>query len=324
MLILDQAFVRRHLTYEAGVALVRQAMIDLSAGRTLQPLRSVLHLAGGHAFGVMPGALAADGVFGAKLVSVFPERFAQGKPSHQGSVTLFDSATGAVSAVVHAGEVTRIRTACASAAATAVLAREDATRLAVLGYGEQAQAHVEAIAGVRPLNGVRVWGRSLDRAQAFAQTMAERTGLSIQAFESVQAAVAGADIICTVTAAAEPVLESRWVSDGAHVNVVGSSYAGPREIDDALVQRARLIADFAPGVLAQGAEFLSARAAGLVDEDHLIGEIGQVFAGELAGRVATSDVTLYKSLGHVAQDLACAAFLVDRALASGDGRVVAF
>lgn len=324
MLILDQAFVRRHLTYEAGVALVRQAMIDLSAGRTLQPLRSVLHLAGGHAFGVMPGALADDGVFGAKLVSVFPERFAQGKPSHQGVVTLFDPATGAVSAVVHAGEVTRIRTACASAAATAILAREDATRLAVLGYGEQAQAHVEAIALVRSLEEVRVWGRSIDRAKAFARTMAARTGLTVTALPSACEAVRDADVICTVTGAFEPVLESRWVADGVHLNVVGSSYAGPREIDDALVQRARLVADFAPGVLAQGAEFLSAKAAGLVNDDHVIGEIGQVFAGDVSGRLATRDVTLYKSLGHVAQDLACAAFLVDRALASGDGRVVAF
>ncbi len=322
MRILDQAFVRRHLTYDACIPLMRQAMMDLSAGRTIQPLRSVLHLADRHAFGVMPGALADDAAFGAKLVSVFPENFAKGRQSHQGLVVLFDPATGAVAALVHAGEVTRIRTACASAAATDALAHPDATRLAILGYGEQAEAHVEAISRVRTLADVRVWGRSPDRARAFAERMAERTGLIARAAASAEEAVRDTDIICTVTAAAEPVLSGDWVAEGAHVNVVGSSYAGPREVDDELVRRSRFIADYAPGVSVQGAEFLSARAAGAVGDDHLVGEIGQVFAGDLPGRLWPNDVTLYKSLGHVAQDLACAAFLADRAQAVGEGTEV--
>ncbi|MFN4296302.1 MAG: ornithine cyclodeaminase family protein [Brevundimonas sp.] len=324
MLLLDQEFVRDHLTVEACIPLVREAMIALSAGQTLQPLRSVLHLAEGRAFGVMPGAMAGDAVFGAKLVSVYPENFAQGRPSHQGVITLFDPDNGAPSALVHAGEVTRIRTACASAAATDVLARPDATRLAVLGYGEQARAHVAAMAAVRSLSEVRVWGRSPDRARAFATDLQAEHAIPVEAVREGREAVRDADIICTVTAAAEPILISEWVSDGTHINAVGSSYAGPVEIAPDLVARSRFLADYGPGVLAQGAEFLAAKQAGLIDDSHVVGEIGQVFAGTLKGRTRPDQVTVYKSLGHVVQDLACASWLVDQARRRGGGVEVAF
>lgn len=325
MLLLDHGFVRRNLTVEACIPLVRQAMIDLSAGRTIQPLRSVLHMAEGRAFGVMPGAMAAAGApFGAKLVSVYPENFANGRPSHQGAVAVFDPEDGVLSALVHAGEVTRIRTACASAAATDALARPGATRLSVLGYGEQAEAHLAAVSAVRPVSDIRVWGRSLARSSAFAARMTEKLGLPVEAHADVEGAVRDADVICTTTAAVEPVLHSVWVKDGAHINAVGSSYAGPAEIASDLVVRSRFIADYRPGVLAQGAEFLSARAAGLIDDDHVVGEIGQVFSGDIPGRTTDGEVTLYKSLGHVVQDLACAAWLVQAARASGEGVSIDF
>ncbi len=325
MLLLDRDFVRRRLTVEVCIPLVRQAMIDLSAGRTLQPLRSVVHLAKGRAFGVMPGAMGAeDAVFGAKLVSVYPENFAQGRPSHQGAIAVFDPQDGTLAALVDAGEVTRIRTACASAAATDALARPDSSRLAVLGYGEQAEAHVEAMAAVRPLSEVRVWGRSQERARDFSDRVGAHLGLAISACADVEAAVRDADIICTTTAAADPILYSAWVRDGAHVNAVGSSYAGPVEIAADLVARSRFIADYHPGVLAQGAEFLAAKATGHVDDSHVVGEIGQVFAGDLAGRQDEAQVTLYKSLGHVVQDLASAAWLVQTARETGEGTVVPF
>ncbi|MEN5115371.1 ornithine cyclodeaminase family protein [Brevundimonas diminuta] len=325
MLLLDRDFVRRRLTVEVCIPLVRQAMIDLSAGRTLQPLRSVVHLAKARAFGVMPGAMGAeDAVFGAKLVSVYPENFAQGRPSHQGAIAVFDPQDGTLAALVDAGEVTRIRTACASAAATDALARPDSSRLAVLGYGEQAEAHVEAMAAVRPLREVRVWGRSPERAQDFADRVGAHLGLAISACADVEAAVCEADIICTTTAAADPILCSAWVRDGAHVNAVGSSYAGPMEIAADLVARSRFIADYHPSVLAQGAEFLAAKATGHVDDSHVVGEIGQVFAGDLAGRQDEAQVTLYKSLGHVVQDLASAAWLMQTARETGEGTVVAF
>lgn len=296
MILVSAEEVARLLPYDECIPLMREAMIALSEGRTRQLLRAILDLPGGRAFGVMPGAMLDDGVFGAKLVSVYPDNFAHGGPSHQGVVALFDAATGAPSAMLDAGEITAIRTAAASAAATDVLARADARSLAILGYGEQARRHAAAIRHVRPIDRVTIWGRDFARAQAFG-------GI---ACASVEEAVAGADIICTVTAAAEPILRSEWVADGAHINAVGSSRAGPRELDDALVARARLFADHEAGVRAQGAEYLHALAAGAIGADHLLGEIGQVMAGTLPGRVAEGDVTIYKSLGSIVQDLAAA------------------
>jgi len=288
--------VERLLPYAECIPLMRAAMIALSQGRTRQLLRQILDLPEGRAFGAMLGAMLEDGVFGAKLVSVYPDNFAHGGPSHQGVVALFDAATGAPSAMLDAGAITAIRTAAASAAATDALARPDARRLAILGYGEQARRHLAAIREVRDIERVTVWGRDPAKARAFG-------GI---ACGSVEEAVAGADIICTVTAAAEPILRAEWVADGAHINAVGSSRAGPRELDDALVARARLFADHAEGVRAQGAEYLHALAAGAIRPDHLLGEIGEVFAGTLPGRTGPGDVTIYKSLGSIVQDLAAA------------------
>ena len=296
--------VARHLPYGECIPLMREAMVALSQGRTRQLLRSILDLPGGRAFGVMPGAVLDDGTFGAKLVSIYPDNFGRGEPSHQGVVVLFDGGTGAPSAVLEAGEITAIRTAAASAAATDALARPDARHLAILGYGEQARRHVEAIRLVRPIERVTVWGRSADKAEAFARE------IDAQRCESAEAAVAEADIVCTVTAASEPVLLSEWVADGAHVNAVGSSRLGPSEIDERLVARARFFADHGEGVLAQGEELRRAVAAGLVGNDHLLGEIGEVMAGTLAGRRSASDVTIYKSLGSIVQDLFAARHIV--------------
>ncbi|AZU04695.1 ornithine cyclodeaminase/mu-crystallin family protein [Glycocaulis alkaliphilus] len=313
MIILDREFVRQHLTYEACIPLMRAAMIALSRGETIQPLRSILKLADGHMFGIMPGAMGESGSFGAKLVSVFPENASLGRQSHQGVVLVFDAETGAPTGLVQAGEVTAIRTAAASAAATDALARPDAASLAILGCGEQAGTHLEAISKVRELKRVTVWGRSLIKAQSFAARMSRKTGLAVTASPTVQACVEDAGIICTVTAAQEPILKRDWVSRGAHINLVGSSYAGPAEIDTPLVVASRFIADYRPGVLAQGAEFLRAKEAGLIGDNHIHAEIGEVFDGKAEGRANRDDITAYKSLGHVVQDLASAAFLLERA-----------
>lgn len=309
MLLIDEHEVKRRLTYALCIPLVRDAMIALSAGRTHQLLRSILSVGQDHMFGVMPGGLGEAQPFGAKLVSVYPENFSLGRPSHQGLVVLFDSETGAPACVAHAGEITAIRTAAASAVATDALARADAQRLTVLGYGEQAMTHIRAISHVRQLSEVRVWGRSLERAKTLAKRMSHEIGLTVSASKSVEAALEGADIVCTVTAAREPILELRWVAGGTHINLVGSSFAGPAEADNSLVARARFIVDSREGVLAQGAEFLRAKAAGFVDDDHIAAEIGEVLSGAVEGRQSSEQVTIYKSLGHVVQDLAAATAL---------------
>ncbi len=204
--------------------------------------------------------------------------------------------------------------AAASAAATDVLSRADASRVAILGTGEQAHSHAVAMSKVRPVSELVIWGRSPERARVLAERLRRELDVRIATAASVEAAVAEADIICTTTAAASPILENRWVKGGTHINLAGSSRPGPREIDDELVLRARFIADHREGVLRQGAELLHAKAAGLVGDDHVIAEIGEVMAGERPGRTSAAEVTIYKSLGAIVQDLAAGWFVYQAAL----------
>lgn len=296
--------IARQLSFDIAIPLIRSAMIALSHGQSRQLPRGIVDLDEGRAFGVMPGAMAD--VFGAKLVSVYPDNFARGSHSHQGVMAIFDPDTGAPSAILEAGEITAIRTAAASAVATDALARPEASVMAVLGYGEQAWRHVDALRHVRPIRLVRVWGRSPERASDFALRATQMFDVEVDGAAGVAEAVEGADIVCTVTAAAEPILTAAMIGEGTHLNIVGSSRDGPAEIDGSLVARARFFADHASSVRAQGAEFRAALAGGLIGEDHLLGEIGEVLDGRLAGRISPRDVTLYKSLGHIVQDLACA------------------
>jgi ornithine cyclodeaminase/alanine dehydrogenase-like protein (mu-crystallin family) len=228
-----------------------------------------------------------------------------------GVVVLFDAVSGKPVCIADAGQITEIRTAAASAVATDALARPDATRLALLGCGTQAQGHARALSLVRPLSTIKVWGRSPDRAAAFAARMGAELDVPVTAVADAREAVAQADIICTVTAANSPILLGDWIAPGAHLNIVGSSYAGPVEVDHALVQRARYVADSRESVLRQGAEFLAAKAAGLIGDDHIVAEIGEVLSGAVEGRQNAAQVTAYKSLGHVVQDLAAAQALYE-------------
>jgi ornithine cyclodeaminase len=306
MLVIGREEVAEKLTYEVCIPIVRQAMIAFSKGETRQHLRSIIPLADGRLFGIMPGAMGEAAPFGAKLISIYPENFAAGRQSHQGVVVLFEPETGEPVCILHAGEITAIRTAAASAVATDALARREAHRLAILGYGEQAATHARAITKVRDIRSIGVWGRSPERVASFCTRMSAELGLPVTAAAEVQTLVGDADIICTVTGAREPILQGAWVRPGTHVNVVGSSYAGPVEVDNDLVVRSRFIADSREGVLRQGAEFLRAKEAGLIADEHIVAEIGQVLAGDIEGRRNDTEITLYKSLGHVVQDLASA------------------
>jgi ornithine cyclodeaminase len=309
MRYIDREEVTHRLTYEVCIPLVRDAMIAFSTGETKQLLRSIIPLADGHLFGIMSGALGANKPFGAKLISIFPENAAEGRQSHQGLIVLFEPVTGTPVCIVHAGEVTAIRTAAASAVATDALALSDAKHLAILGTGEQAATHARAIAKLRALKSITVWGRSSERAHLFAEKMRAELSLPITAVATAQQAIADADIVCTVTSASDPILKGEWVKPGTHINAVGSSHAGPAEIDNALVARARFFADSREGVLQQGGEFLRAKQAGLVDDNHIRAEIGQVLAGTAQGRTSPDEITIYKSLGHIVQDLASAWWL---------------
>lgn len=300
-----EALLTPKLAYEA----VSAAMAALSDCGEAQPLRQVVSLGIGRLFGVMPGMMPVGRYFGAKLVSVFEDVQQAGRHRHQGVVVLFDGVSGEVICIADAERITRIRTAAASAVATNALARTDARTLGIFGTGAQALQHAIAIAEIRPLEEILIWGRAGDRAAALAATVQSLTGIATRAATGREAG--GCDIVCTVTASSRPVLFDDWIADGAHINLIGSSVDGPVEVDTPLVVRSRYFADSRRSVLAQGAEMRAALASGLVDERHLLGEIGEVLLGRVAGRRSPSDVTVYKSLGHVVQDFAAVALLYE-------------
>jgi len=312
MLHFDEAAVHAALTLDRCIPAMRQAMIVLSEGDTLQLPRAMIGMGERRTFGVMAGALGADGYFGSKLVSVFADPAQPGRTRHQGLVVLFAGDDGRPLCTLDAGAVTEVRTAAATAMATAALARQDADTLALLGCGRQAFPHLEAIAKVRQLRRVLVWGRSPERAAQFAREAEARFGLKIEVGANVQATVAEAEIVCTLTGARQSVLEGAWLPPGVHVNLVGSSGPGPTEVDDALVARGRYIVESRENARLAAAEFINALAAGAVGENHIAAEIGEVLAGRLPGRTSPQQVTVYKSLGHVVQDLAAAVVVYER------------
>lgn len=319
MIFIGADEIAQTLSYADCIGVMRDAMARLSTGATRQMLRQILPLEEGRMFGIMGGTLGPGGPFGSKLVSVMPHRADGGPPSHQGAVVIFDPVSGAPLCQLEAGMITAIRTASASAMATDVLARDDARVLTILGTGEQAWHHACALPVVRAFDEIRVWGRSGARAEALAEKVREQTGIASAGYDDVNSAAASADVICTVTGAAEPILNAAMVSPGAHVNVVGSSFDGPREIDDTLVAAARFFADSRASVLAQGSEIRHAIASGAVAESHLLGEIGEVVLGKVPGRTGPGDITIYKSLGHIAQDIA-AGYHVYQTIQNGSAR----
>jgi len=305
--------VRAALDYDGCIAAVRTAMAQFSAEDRPQPLRSIFEIAPARFFGLMPGTLAAPQGFGAKLLSVFADPDLPGRSAHRGVVVLFDRESGHVTCIADAGEVTEIRTAAASAVATDVLARRDARTLAIFGSGLQATSHIRALIRVRRFDEILVWARSVDHASRFAERMQRDVGMPVRAVKEAHEAASSADIICTVTSSATPVLLGEWVRPGTHVNLVGSSRPGPVEIDAALLLAGRYIVDSRRSALAAAAEFLLAREAGLIDERHIVAEIGEVLLGRIPGRTAAEQITLYKSLGHIVQDLAAVSYLHARA-----------
>jgi ornithine cyclodeaminase len=316
--------IKALLPMDACIELMRRTMIGVSEGKAEIPLRTVMPRAGRGLMGSMPGALAEPDCFGVKLLSLFPGNPAAGLSSHLGLVLLFEPEHGRPVAMMDAAEITAIRTAAASGLATDLLARADAGDLAILGAGEQAHSHLEAMLAVRPVRRVRVWSRTAAHARAFAASQRAKWGVPIEAVADPQSAVTGADLVCTVAASREPILEGAWIAPGAHLNVAGASRPDAVEIDTEAVTRSRYFVDYRPSTQAEAAEYLHALAIGAITEDHILAEIGEVASGAKPGRAAPSDITLYRSLGIAAQDLAAAHFLLDAARAAGVGQTVEF
>ena len=305
----DADTVRRVLRMGACIDLMADTQAAISRGEITPPLRSFVPVAGGKGgMGIMPGD--APSAFGAKLVSLFAGNPARGLPMIQGCILLFDRETGAPAALVEGASVTAIRTAAASGASTRALAREGASVLALVGYGVQAETHLEAMRCVRPVREVRVWGPSMEKAGRFAATHTD-SAVAVTAVETAREAVSGADLVCGVSAAGEPVIEGRWLAEGCHVNLVGSHSPTTREADGESMGRARVFTEITEFAMKEAGDILLAIEEGHFAENDLAGEIGAVIDGVIEGRRNEDEITLYKSLGNVAQDLAAAHYIAE-------------
>jgi ornithine cyclodeaminase len=319
VLVISGADVRRLLPMKDCIPLIESVMREVSRGGAQLPLRiGCIPPGTQNVMAVMPGYLDEPPSMGAKVIAVYPENAKRGLSSHMGVVVLFDPREGVPVAILDAAAITGLRTAAASAVATDALAREEEDcDLAIIGTGEQAAAHLLAMSLVRPLRSVRVWGRSVDKAREFAARETANTKIPIEVCAEIRNAVVGANLVCTTTGSREPIIQNAWVADGAHMNLVGASSAAAREVDDELVIRSTFFCDFRASALAQAGELLGAMGARAAQ--HLRGEIGQVLNGKIPGRTHSSEVTVYKSLGIAAQDLAAAHEIYQRAKQAGAG-----
>jgi ornithine cyclodeaminase len=314
MRILTQQQVTSSLPMGECIPLMEAALASLSRGEVVLPLRPIMRIPGTHdVFGMMPAYSSALPVFGVKMITVFPGNHGSNLDSHQGAVLLFHGTTGQLAAMLDASSITAVRTAAVSAVATRLLARPDASTLALIGSGVQARTHLEAIGLVRALSAVRVYSRTPSNAAAFAAWAKRERGVDVEVSSSVQHAVHGAGIVCTVTSSREPVLHGEWLEPGMHVNAVGASQPDARELDGAAVARTRLFADRRESLVNESADYLVPLREGLITDRQLVAEIGEVLIGRARGRETAEEITLFKSLGLAVEDLAAAAHVYDRA-----------
>ncbi len=322
-LLLRDPDLRTVLTMRDLVPLMERALAAFSTGGAVQPVRTAVPVSphGGY-LGVMPGYLAAPEALGLKAVAWYPGNAARGLPTHLATILLLDPETGALRAVMDGRLITGMRTAAVSAAATRHLARAPARVLAVLGAGVQARSHIEALLEVSAPEEIRVWSRTHARAERLAAQTRERFGVAASAPATAEQAVRGADIICTVTGSATPVLHGAWLSPGAHINAVGAPRPDWRELDTDVIVRARVFVDSRAAAVVEAGDIVGPVREGAITEAHIQAEIGEVFAGRHPGRTAAADVTLFKSLGLAVEDVATAHFAYAQARARAVGQEI--
>jgi alanine dehydrogenase len=291
-MVLSEDEVRKLLRMEDLIPAMADALRDLSAGAVLQPVRTVLPVSEHEGFlGVMP---ASGRALGAKLVTFYPQN--KGIPTHHAMILLFRPETGEPLAVMDGRLITEMRTAAVSAVATKLLARADTKVLTILGSGVQARSHLEALRLVRHFSDVRVW--SPRNAEVFAQEF------KVRAIAAAEGAVRGADVIVVATSATTPVLRGEWVTPGAHINAVGATRPNWRELDDEVLRRATIYVESCEAALKESGDVIAAGTEPI--------EIGEVIAGKQPARTSSDEITLFKSVGVAAEDVAAADLVYKR------------
>jgi alanine dehydrogenase len=325
VLVLTKAEVEGLLDTDLLRAAMASALADLSAGVVSVPTRIAALVPERDALlAAMPAYLPSAGALTTKLVSLFPRNV--GRPTHQAVIVAFDPDTGAPSALLDGEAITAARTAACSALATDLLARKDATVLAILGTGVQARAHLRAVSRVRAFREVRIGARDPRKAIASGiERDVDIGGARMTAAVTFADAVRGADVICACTHSPDPVVRREWLKDGAHVNSVGYNTAG-REVDEDTVADALVVVESRGAALAappSGANDITWPIRdGRVTKEHVHAELGEIVRGTRTGRRDATQITLYKSVGVAVEDAAAAALVMRLARERGIGRTI--
>lgn len=309
MMIFEAEQVLDQLPMKTCIGIMAEAIRHLAEGESSQPLRTLSVLPDGNVFGFMPAYLGKGDFFGAKIATVFHTNAGTGYPTHMGYVMLLEADHGSVCALADASAITQLRTGAVSGLATDLLARKDAHTLALIGSGAQAWSHLEAMLCVRDIREVTVFDVDPARAAAFAMKATERFHVPVRPAVSVTDATVSADIICTVTNARTPILSLSQVKPGTHINAVGAYSKTTREIASDLVAASRLYADRMESILQEGGEFLIPQSEGLIDESHIVGDVGALLLGQEPARTDDAQITLFDAHGLAVEDVACVRWL---------------
>lgn len=302
---LTEQDVRARLDLNALTPAMERALAAFSSGEVDQPVRTVLDVSGRGFLASMPGHLTASPeLLGAKLVTVFPGNAAIGLPTHLATIILADPRTGETLAVMDGRYITEVRTAAVSAVSVKWLARAGARTVGILGSGVQARSHVELFRRLRPWAGVLAWSPNRNNLRRFADEC------GVEAASDAEQVVRSADVVITATDSRTPVVRAEWVRPGTHVIAVGSCRPDYLELEPDLVAQSRLFVDSRAAALKESGDVLAGIRVGLYGESHILGELGQVIGGLVAGRQSDNDVTVFKSLGLAVEDLAAAGMVV--------------
>lgn len=293
-MILNEDTIRGLLHLDELIGVMAGALADLSAGKVEQPVRVIVPVTEYQGFfGVMP---AYGPALGAKLVTFYPNN--HGMDTHHAIIVLFKPETGEPLVTMDGRLITEMRTAAVSAVATNLLARRQASVLAILGTGVQARSHLQALRRIRQFDETRVW--SPRHARAFADDF------GVHAAVSAEEAVRGADVVVVATAATTPVLRGAWLSPGTHINAVGAVRPNWRELDDDVLHASRIFVESRAAALHESGDVIAA--------SEISAEIGEVVAGTQPGRRSDQEITLFKSVGVAVEDIAAADLVYRNAL----------
>jgi ornithine cyclodeaminase len=326
VLLLNNDEVAALLPMGECIPLMHEALVSLAEGLVHQPLRTIVRPPGAAGImGLMPSySSGAHPAFGLKAICVFPGNAARGKDSHQGAVLLFSAESGELLAVINASAVTAVRTAAVSGVATRALAREDVGDLCVIGAGVQARSHIEAMSHVGRIRRCRVASRRVESAHKLADELRGSYTFPVEAAETVEAALRGADLVVTATNSAESLVRREWIAEGAHLNAVGACTPNSRELDGATVAASSLFVDSVESTVNEAGDYLRAIQEGVIGPGHIRAELGEVLRGTKPGRTSAEEITLFKSLGLGVEDLAAAEYLYRKAKETGAGTWVRF